>query len=116
MLDKISEKVLRAIIKKCNGDPTHEVKISSKDIFPRISLELIYSICENLYENEYLKVLSRLYDDTKITLILTYKGYSYFDYKKLRRCEYFKQLLTTSVCSLIVSLATAILTTVLLTK
>lgn len=116
MLDKISEKVLCVIKKKCNGLPTQEIAICNKDLFPKMSLALIYSICEDLNKREYIQGLSRFYDDdTEITLTLTYKGYSYFEYKKLHKIEYFKQLLTTSVCSLVVSVATAILTTVLIT-
>lgn len=115
MLDKTSEKILRVIIKKCNGHPEQEVAISNKDLFSKMSVELIYSICEDLKKKEYIKCLSNLYDDeTEITFALTYKGYSYFEYKKLQKIEYFKQLLTTSICSLIVSLATTILTTALL--
>ena len=115
MLNKISEKVLCAIIKKCNQDPTQVISINNKDLFPKMSIELIYSICEDLKKREYIQELSRLYDnDTEITLTLTYKGYSYFEYKKLHKIEYLKQILTTSACSLTVSLATAILTTVLL--
>ena len=118
MLNKTSEKILRTSVHKCNKDPTKEVVISKKDfISSRFSLALIYSACEDLYKNGYLKELSSLYQDSKaIKLTLSYKGFAYFDYKRIHKIEYFKQLFTTSICSLIISLATAILTTVLLSK
>lgn len=117
MLDKTSERVLSVLIRKCGGDPEKEVTISEKDfIFPKLSLNLLFSICEYLHKNEYIKSHSSLYSTTtELEIVLTYKGLSYFDYKKIAKIEYIKTLSTNSICGILVSIISAILTTILLT-
>ena len=115
MLDDISEKVLNALIKKCNGDPQTEISISEKDfVFPKLNLHLIYSVCEYLYKQGYIHSFSSLYFDTvELEVTLTYKGFSYFEYKNIERKEFIKRFLLSKISDIIVSAIVAYLTVII---
>ena len=118
MLNKISERVLRCIIDKCGGDPMRDVILSHKDfIHPSISNALLISICEHLKEKGYLTSATYHYQgEEHLKLTLSYSGYAYFEYKHLLKREYIKSLFVSSVFSILVSIVTAILTTILISQ
>ena len=115
MLDKTSEKILKCLISKCNKNPEKSVVISENDFsFPSVSIELLNSVCYFLMKHEYIKSFSYGYFNSPLEITLTYKGYSYFEYKRIEKIEYVKKLSISSACSILISVITAIITTIIL--
>ncbi len=115
MLDDISEKVLNVLIKKCNGDPQTRFSISEKDfVFPKLNLHLIYSVCIHLCKQGYICSYSFLFPDAEeFNVELTYKGFSYFEYKNIERKEFIKRFLLSKISDIIVSAIVAYLTVII---
>ena len=107
-LDKISETILKCAIKKCENNPNSEVEISHKDFSnPKISNSLINAVCSELLKKDYIFPYyeSRANNDTtKITL--TYKGFTYFEYKRIDSIQTFKNSI---ILPIVVTIVTQIL-------
>lgn len=116
MLDRVSELVLSRIIAKCKGNPECEVEIGEADFpFSKLSINLIYSVCKDLYLKGYLSKHYPLYEhEVSFTVYLTYKGYSYFEYKKIDRKQYFKQFFLSKTSDILVSIIVTIIINLLL--
>lgn len=113
MLDKQSEKVLKIAISKYNGKAEDYTKITQKEA--GIHFTALNILCKSLFENGYiLQYYEACAEDESVELILSNNGLHYFENKRKKNIEYLKNLLTTSVASLIVSIIAAIITTSIL--
>ena len=113
MLDKVSEKVLKSIIHKCDN-LDELIEISPGEI--GISYSLFNAIAEDLRQKNLITGFYLCHSNRDSAGVsLSYEGYSYFEYKKIARNEFYKNLLTSSLFNIIVSVITTILTTLILT-
>lgn len=114
-LDKTSERVLKHIIKMSNNFPGIEVRISNKNfIMPKLSNMFLISVCRFLYDNGYLTDFRYSYSENDdLMVMVSYKGYAYFEYKKIKRIQFIKQLLISKVSDIIVAAITAYITVLL---
>lgn len=114
MLDKLSEKVLKYLIGIANANKIpkqYSITLYEDDVTKLgISFDLLKALCTDLLKKDYIEKLNWTLDE-HIRITLSYKGISYFEYKTLRNTEYRKQLLTTTAFSILVSVASSILTT-----
>lgn len=86
MLNRTAEKVLKCIIKKSGGNLDEIINISCADFKnKKISSDLIFSICRQLNDEDYIGRYYSGYDDNSIDLFLNYNGYSYFDNKRTQK-------------------------------
>lgn len=112
MLDKTSEKILRVIIKKCGNDLMREIDISHHDfIFPKMSNSFLNIVCQFLFDNDYISTLAYSNSDfDSLKIVLKYKGYAYFQYKRISRINFVKNFLLSKICDIIVSAIVAYVT------
>ena len=114
MLDKTSEIILKCIISKCDGNPEVTVELTPEDFSTRkISYELLNSVCYDLCKSEYINPFAYGYIGSPLGITLTYKGYSYFEYKKIAKREYVKQLALSKLSDIVVSAIVALITALL---
>lgn len=110
VLDKQSEKVLKIMISKYDGNSGNDVFICGKDVdMPNDTLN---SLCDNLLKNGYFSMCKLQYhkDNLPVQITPSYKGLSYFECKKTSRREFIKQLALSKASDILVSAITAILT------
>lgn len=112
MLDKTSEKVLKYIIANSENKGTLLVLFfnSSDSDKLNMSFSLFCSTCEFLQKEGYIKEFQLYYEQTDGRLFLTFKGYSYFEYKKIENLEFYKQLALSKISDIIVSAIVALIT------
>lgn len=101
MLDKPSEKVLRYAVSKYNSDFCSYVNLSPQDV--EMNASHLNNICESLCQNGYLSEHNYFFSDTEESQItLTYKGISYFNYKRMERIKFLMPIVLETILSLAV--------------
>lgn len=114
-LDKTSEKVLKHLISHCENIKSKSlVKFSPDDATNlNIPFSIFYGSCELLEKAGYVTDLEIYYEEDGGRLFLTFAGYSYFDYKKLEKQEFYKQLVVSKISDIVVSAIVALITALL---
>ena len=117
MLDSISENVLKYIINLYNtyGKPVgvnRKLRLNTDDAEKmHFNIDMIAAVCIDLGKKGYLDNIFFSAEDVDLTL--TYKGLSYFEYKKIAKKEYIKKFLVSKISDVIVSAIVADLTVLL---
>jgi hypothetical protein len=112
MLDKTAEKVLKYLIIKSNHSIDTAIIVNNEfvDVI-NISADVFYAACEYLLETGYLKTFHTYYD-SGACIILNYRGYSYFEYKKLENKLFYKNFALSKISDIIIAFITTIITAV----
>ena len=110
LLDKQSEKFLKYIIKNHKDNQItdfleHYDKIG-------VSSDFICDISKNLTDQGYITAITNI-DNEVIGVILHHNGYIYFDEKRSKNIEYWKNFAISKVSDIIVSFLIALLTSVI---
>ncbi len=82
MLDSKAKKLLKLVIKKCNGDTGKCVEISAEEL--SITIDTLNSLCHSLYQEGYFSSAFYCYGPKDpAEIYLSYKGLTVF--KELRK-------------------------------
>lgn len=82
MLDSKAKKLLKLVIKKCNGDTGKCIEISAEEL--STTIDTLNSLCLSLYKEGYFSSLVYCYGPTEpAEIYLSYKGLTVF--KELRK-------------------------------
>ena len=105
MLDKLSEKVLKLIILKYDGNMAKEIHLSCSEI--NIGFEELNSLCLNLHNHGYISdYLYSNSQETPVRILLSHKGLHYFESKRAQNLQMFKKSI---LIPIIVTLLTELL-------
>ena len=106
MLDKQSEKVLKHIISKYDGNAENDIDIIPSEI--KMGYTELNSLCHSLYQQGFLTTYWRsTLNNTPAKVRLTHQGLHYFEVKKLTAKDNFNR-------SIVVPIAVTLLTQLLL--
>jgi len=112
MLDKTSEKVLKFLVSESNNTGNKiTVEFDTIDAWHlNMSFALFCSTCKFLQDNGYVEEFTLYFEQENGMLQLTFKGYTYFEYKRIEKIEFYKQLALSKISDILVSVITTITT------
>lgn len=88
MLDKKSERVLKFIVSKYNGNIDNKIEVFAERF--NIHYSELNSLCFNLHELGYISSFYYASESTSVDVFLTYKGLKYFENKKSKKLNSLK--------------------------
>lgn len=114
MQNKTSEKFLKYLIRKCESDIDCEIEIDEEDAtsFTKLSYATIRGICQDLYSAGYLSTCT-IDIFGKVYVVLSYKGFSYFETKRMENYLYLKELALSKVSDVVISVVVSLITSLL---
>lgn len=114
-LDKTSEKVLKYLISHCENIKSKSLVTFTPEDAGNVNLpfSLFCGSCELLEKAGYITELAIYYEEDGGRLLLTFAGYSYFDYKRIEKQEFYKQLAISKISDIVVSAIVALITALL---